>query len=251
MPPDADADADPAPAAPVADKAGAAAAPADEAPPIADEHAEEDADELVPGHIPMASRLSLVSWGDGSAPSLPAIDDSGSEGVGGSGTADGYGDGDGGGDDADSTYDSDRASSILKSTTTSLRSSVYDYVEENGRTYHRYKEGKYPLPNDIQEQARLDLQHAIFLLMAHGKSYLAPIDKPKRVLDFATGTGIWAIEFGGPFLLLVLCFFFFSTFSPLTSGSPRVPRLAHYRHRPESHPARLVSSFFFFFGLVS
>lgn len=214
MPPDADAD--PAPAAPVADKAVAAAAPADEAPPIADEHA----DELVPGHIPMASRLSLVSWGDGSAPSLPAIDDSGSEGVGGSGTADGDGDGDG--DDADSTYDSDRASSILKSTTTSLRSSVYDYVEENGRTYHRYKEGKYPLPNDIQEQARLDLQHAIFLLMAHGKSYLAPIDKPKRVLDFATGTGIWAIEFGEPFLLLVLCFFF-STFSPLTSAALEFP----------------------------
>ncbi|KAL1894905.1 hypothetical protein Sste5346_005592 [Sporothrix stenoceras] len=173
------------------------AAPAGENFPIADENAaEDDDDEPVTGHIPMASRLSLISWGDGSAPSMPAIDDSGSEsGLGGAGATGGEGDADDGASDADSAYDSDRTSSILKSTTTSLRSSLYDYVEENGRTYHRYKEGKYPLPNDIQEQARLDLQHAIFLLMAHGKSYLAPIDKPKRVLDFATGTGIWAIEF--------------------------------------------------------
>ena len=30
----------------------------------------------------------------------------------------------------------------------SVSSSIYDYVVENGRTYHRYKEGKYMLPND-------------------------------------------------------------------------------------------------------
>ncbi|CAK7201625.1 hypothetical protein SEUCBS139899_004334 [Sporothrix eucalyptigena] len=153
------------------------------APPEADPHhdeEEEDDDDDAPGHIPMANRLSLISWGDGSAPSMPAIDDSTSADE---------------GDDSDSDSASSLDPETIKSTTTSLRSSVYDYVEENGRTYHRYKEGKYPLPNDIQEQARLDLQHAVFLLMAHGKSYLAPIDKPKRVLDFATGTGIWAIEF--------------------------------------------------------
>lgn len=185
----------PAPAA--ATTAEPTEVPSGETFPVADTNADEE-DEPVPGHIPMASRLSLISWGDGSAPSMPAIDDSGSEsGLGGAGGAGGDGGDadDDGASDADSAYDGDRASSILKSTTTSLRSSVYDYVEENGRTYHRYKEGKYPLPNDMQEQARLDLQHAIFLLMAHGKSYLAPIDRPKRVLDFATGTGIWAIEF--------------------------------------------------------
>ncbi len=32
--------------------------------------------------------------------------------------------------------------------TMSLRSSIYDFVEENGRTYHRYKQGKYWMPND-------------------------------------------------------------------------------------------------------
>ena len=34
------------------------------------------------------------------------------------------------------------------SSTFSTNSSVYDFVEENGRTYHRFKEGKYHLPND-------------------------------------------------------------------------------------------------------
>jgi len=32
-----------------------------------------------PEHVPVASRLPLVSWGDGSAPSLPSIDDGASE----------------------------------------------------------------------------------------------------------------------------------------------------------------------------
>ncbi|CAK7215225.1 hypothetical protein SBRCBS47491_002410 [Sporothrix bragantina] len=189
-------------AAPTASAPASTAAPATDAvaqqpdaqsvaPPVPyDENDDNDGEDAPSGHVPMASRLSLISWGDGSTPSMPVIDDSTS--------------GDevyeNGGDDTDSRsdLDSDVDSTLdlgIKSTTTSLRSSIYDYVEENGRTYHRFKEGKYPLPNDIQEQARLDLQHAIFLLMAHGKSYMAPIDKPKRVLDFATGTGIWAIEF--------------------------------------------------------
>jgi hypothetical protein len=34
------------------------------------------------------------------------------------------------------------------SSTYSTRSTIYDFVEENGRTYHRFKEGKYHLPND-------------------------------------------------------------------------------------------------------
>jgi ubiquinone/menaquinone biosynthesis C-methylase UbiE len=29
-----------------------------------------------------------------------------------------------------------------------------------------------------------------------GKLGLAPVEKPRRVLDLGTGTGIWAIEFG-------------------------------------------------------
>ena len=45
--------------------------------------------------------------------------------------------------------DSDSAiGNSVNSSTFSTRSSVYDFVEENGRTYHRFKEGKYYLPND-------------------------------------------------------------------------------------------------------
>ncbi|TAQ87970.1 hypothetical protein B7494_g3709 [Chlorociboria aeruginascens] len=68
--------------------------------------------------------------------------------------------------------------------TATVRSSIYDYVVENGRTYHRYKAGTYLLPNDISEQERLDNRLSI-----------APIPPPQRVLDIGTGTGIWAIEF--------------------------------------------------------
>lgn len=45
--------------------------------------------------------------------------------------------------------DSDSAiGNSIYSSTFSTSSSVYDFVEENGRTYHRFKEGKYHLPND-------------------------------------------------------------------------------------------------------
>ena len=38
--------------------------------------------------------------------------------------------------------------------------------------------------------------HELCLLLLHQKLYLAPIKKPQRVIDLATGTGIWAIDFG-------------------------------------------------------
>jgi hypothetical protein len=87
--------------------------------------------------------------------------------------------------------------------------SVYD---DSGRSFHGYKQGKYFLPNDAvtntatsvgnlanetqAEQDRLDLQHATLQLLLDGKLYLAPIQNPEHVLDVATGTGIWANQFG-------------------------------------------------------
>ena len=42
-----------------------------------------------------------------------------------------------------------------------------------------------------------DYQHRVFTFSNDGKLYLAPIDENvSNVLDVATGTGIWAIEFG-------------------------------------------------------
>jgi ubiquinone/menaquinone biosynthesis C-methylase UbiE len=40
-----------------------------------------------------------------------------------------------------------------------------------------------------------DFQHKIYRLAAGNKLYMAPIKNPKHVLDVATGTGIWAMEF--------------------------------------------------------
>ncbi|KAI0121289.1 S-adenosyl-L-methionine-dependent methyltransferase [Xylariales sp. AK1849] len=66
----------------------------------------------------------------------------------------------------------------------------------SGRTYHGYKEGKYFLPNDAAEQDRLDFQHAGVTILLGGKLSWAPFTiSPNHVLDVATGTGIWAIEF--------------------------------------------------------
>ncbi|KKA16947.1 Methyltransferase [Rasamsonia emersonii CBS 393.64] len=100
------------------------------------------------------------------------------------------------------------------SETTSLASSVKAYVYEvciylhitegeknttkehqNGRRYHSYHEGEYVLPNDEEEQDRLDLSHHIYKMLLGGELYLAPVGKRQRVLDMGTVTGIWAIDF--------------------------------------------------------
>lgn len=78
----------------------------------------------------------------------------------------------------------------------SVTSSIMSYRYENGRRYHAYRDGKYLLPNDEAEQDRLDLHHHIFRLMLGGRLFRAPIGKdPPRVLDYGTGTGIWAMDF--------------------------------------------------------
>jgi hypothetical protein len=42
-----------------------------------------------------------------------------------------------------------------------------------------------------------DIQHQLFVLTLHGKLHLAPLGPGiHNVLDIATGTGIWAIDFG-------------------------------------------------------
>ncbi|KAK5092900.1 hypothetical protein LTR70_010183 [Exophiala xenobiotica] len=92
--------------------------------------------------------------------------------------------------DADSIYGSAAGSSRTRS----VSSSIYNYKCENGRRYHAYREGQYVLPNDEQEQERLDLQHHIWRSILGGSLFTAPLKQPLRILDLGTGTGIWAID---------------------------------------------------------
>ena len=56
---------------------------------------------------------------------------------------------------------------------------------------------EYIMPNDEEENERLDIHHHIALLHLDGELYLAPIgEHPDRILDLGTGTGIWAINMG-------------------------------------------------------
>ncbi|KAL4891217.1 S-adenosyl-L-methionine-dependent methyltransferase [Aspergillus ambiguus] len=93
--------------------------------------------------------------------------------------------------DNDSTYTGSLGEA---SYTTSITSSAFKY-QYNGRRYHSYHEGEYVLPNDEQEQDRMDLSHHIYRMLLEGELNRAPIKNPARVLDIGTGTGIWAIDF--------------------------------------------------------
>ncbi|MCJ1250308.1 hypothetical protein MMC30_007534 [Trapelia coarctata] len=89
-----------------------------------------------------------------------------------------------------SDYNSD-ATSFL----TQLSSSITDYQWENGRRYHAYQEGRYPLPNDESELDREDMKHHEMMLITDFRLHIAPIpENPERILDLGTGTGIWAIQ---------------------------------------------------------
>lgn len=76
---------------------------------------------------------------------------------------------------------------------------IHEQADIVNRTYHAYKEGKYFLPNDEDENSRLDLQNHMYLITREGKLTTCAFDKDfpiHNVLDLGTGTGIWAIDYG-------------------------------------------------------
>ncbi|KAF2144413.1 uncharacterized protein K452DRAFT_316415 [Aplosporella prunicola CBS 121167] len=86
-----------------------------------------------------------------------------------------------------------------ESSTKSVRESVFEFIRENGRTYHRYAAGSYLFPNDRSENERLDLQFEILKVLFGMRNYFAPLKDPRKILDIGTGTGKWAIEMGNEF----------------------------------------------------
>ncbi|KAI0121216.1 S-adenosyl-L-methionine-dependent methyltransferase [Xylariales sp. AK1849] len=85
----------------------------------------------------------------------------------------------------------------VSNASTSINSSIYAHTYENGRRYHSFKHGRYPIPNDDQEQNREDMKHVMMLEMTDGKLCYSPIgDYPQKIIDVGTGTGTWAMEAG-------------------------------------------------------
>lgn len=81
---------------------------------------------------------------------------------------------------------------------TSLRSSIADYVYENGRRYHAYHAGEYWGSNDEKSMDAMDVlyvvpkynssvfancasRHHVYSLLLNGKLYLAPIPSNVKV----------------------------------------------------------------------
>jgi ubiquinone/menaquinone biosynthesis C-methylase UbiE len=56
----------------------------------------------------------------------------------------------------------------------------------------------YALPKDPQEVRRLDFQHFMLRQELHG-NYLAPLNRPRSILDVGCGTGRWAMEMAAEF----------------------------------------------------
>ncbi|KYK56525.1 S-adenosyl-L-methionine-dependent methyltransferase [Drechmeria coniospora] len=74
--------------------------------------------------------------------------------------------------------------------TASVSSSVYAFTYERGRRYHCFKNGRYPIPNDDQEQEREDMKHAMLMELTDGTPFYAPTgDHPQTIVDVGTGTG--------------------------------------------------------------
>ena len=85
--------------------------------------------------------------------------------------------------------------SVGTSYVTSIASDILRGIMENGRRYPSYGKHNYGLPIDEEEMDRLDLQHHKYELLIGNKHFLAPIGpNPQRILDLATGTGIWALD---------------------------------------------------------
>ncbi|KAF9547236.1 hypothetical protein EC957_008747 [Mortierella hygrophila] len=72
---------------------------------------------------------------------------------------------------------------------------------DDGRTRHTVESAPYMLPNDLTESDRLDAQHYLvrFIFKGNYNVQLDPESSSLRILDVATGTGVWALEMAHEF----------------------------------------------------
>ncbi|KAL0937526.1 putative SAM dependent methyltransferase [Colletotrichum truncatum] len=86
----------------------------------------------------------------------------------------------------------------ISSSSASLTESITEYRRLHGRTYTQRTD--YYGPNDEKQNEGLDLNHYCMTLFLDDKLFYSPIgERPQRVLDLGTGTGIWAIDFADEF----------------------------------------------------
>ncbi|KAJ4503985.1 hypothetical protein HRR80_007257 [Exophiala dermatitidis] len=87
------------------------------------------------------------------------------------------------------------AESTSTSYVTSIASEISRGILENERLYPQYGKHSYGMPIDEAEMDRMDLQHRKYEMVIGDRHFLAPIgNQPQRILDLATGTGIWALD---------------------------------------------------------
>jgi len=71
--------------------------------------------------------------------------------------------------------------------------------------YHDIKTVEYPLPNDEEEQKRLEDMQLVFRTILGG-NILAPIcGQPTNILDVGTGGGAWVVEVGKEYAETTVC----------------------------------------------
>ncbi|CAI7655758.1 unnamed protein product [Penicillium bialowiezense] len=85
-----------------------------------------------------------------------------------------------------------------QSETTSIGSSIYRGLEENGRRYQTLSRKEYIVPSDEKQFETYEAGHLLALVMDSDRDnplFYSPIgDHPRHILDLGTGQGNWAID---------------------------------------------------------
>ncbi|KAF9287626.1 hypothetical protein BGZ68_001547 [Mortierella alpina] len=134
------------------------------------------------------------------------------------------------------SFSSDQPSPL--SVNTKLPDWVYTFYDqqskqqyEDGRTRHTVESAPYMLPNDLTESDRLDAQHYIVRYCFQG-NYNVKLDRSAqlKILDVATGTGVWALEMAQEFPTAEIHGVDISPIYPTSGTSDRpVPSSCHFR----------------------